>query len=148
MALWKLWSSIATGEVDKIIDSSFRTLGYRWTKELQNDAIHLLLNGHNVFFSVPTGFGKSVIFHTLPECAMSLLKITGSYDRKPCMLVVPSLLSLMADQVAKLNRNGAAVVIQLDKKDYGSIHDLLSKGLSHVLTSPEAILGVRWGKLR
>ena len=51
------------------------------------------------------------------------------------ILVFPPL-SLMTDQVAKLNSSGVAAAVQLDREDNDSVLDLLSKGiLSHVFTA-------------
>ena len=48
-------------------------LGYDSVKPKQFDAVETLLKGKDVFMSVPTGFGKSLVYQLLLFCAESLL---------------------------------------------------------------------------
>ena len=80
-----------------------------WTHEVglkpeQLSAIDAILRGRDTFVSVPTGFGKSLVYQVLPFCADWLTgRVTGiSTSSKPVVMVVSPLLSLMHDQVAKL----------------------------------------------
>ena len=58
--------------IDKAIDDSFRKLGYSSVKQEQREAIQCVLLGRDCFVTVPTGFGKSAIFHALPLCASTI----------------------------------------------------------------------------
>ena len=62
-----------------------------------------MLCGKDVIVSLPTGFGKSLIYQILRVCAeeLAVLNSVGS-KFKPFVLIVPSLISLMQDQVVSL----------------------------------------------
>ena len=77
-------------------------------KPEQLSAIDAILRGRDTFVSVPTGFGKSLVYQVLPFCADWLTgRVTGiSTSSKPVVMVVSPLLSLMHDQVC-LRLDGA-----------------------------------------
>ena len=56
--------------VEKIVKD---TLGITELKPEQQEAVKLLLDGKNVFVTLPTGYGKSAIYQVLPLCTKSLL---------------------------------------------------------------------------
>ena len=51
--------------VEKIVKD---TLGITELKPEQQEAVELLLDGKNVFVTLPTGYGKSAIYQVLPLC--------------------------------------------------------------------------------
>ena len=68
------------------------------------------LKGQNAFVSLPTGFGKSLVYQVLPFCTERLLK--GQFTQKtPVVVIVSPLVSLMYDQVAQLSKNVRALCI-------------------------------------
>ena len=75
-------------------------------KPEQLSAIDAILRGRDTFVSVPTGFGKSLVYQVLPFCADWLTgRVTGiSISSKPVVMVVSPLLLLMHDQVVTLGR--------------------------------------------
>ena len=79
-------------------------LGYMSLKPEQLSAIDAILRGRDTFVSVPTGFGKSLVYQVLPFCADWLTgRVTRiSTSSKPVVMVVSPLLSLMHDQVVTL----------------------------------------------
>ena len=44
---------------------------YESIKELQKKVLTLLLEGQNVFLSILTGYGKSLVICALPECLLT-----------------------------------------------------------------------------
>ena len=70
------------------------------------------LKGQNAFVSLPTGFGKSLVYQVLPFCAERLLK--GQITQKTPVVVIIS--PLMYDQVAQLSsKNVRALCISGDQ---------------------------------
>ena len=63
-------------------------LGYMSLKLEQLSAIDAILRGRDTFVSVPTGFGKSLVYQVLPFCADWLTgRVTGiSTSSKPVVL--------------------------------------------------------------
>ena len=73
------------------------------------------LKGQNAFVSLPTGFGKSLVYQVLPFCAERLLK--GQFTQKtPVVVIISPLVSLMYDQVGQLSsKNVRALCISGDQ---------------------------------
>ncbi len=70
--------------------------GFEKLNNFQMDAIvHILDKGSDIFVNLPTGYGKSVIFQAIP--------VVFDYVGNPIVIVVSPLVSLMKDQVARLN---------------------------------------------
>ena len=65
------------------------SLGYSELRSQQKDAIKAFVAAHNVFVSLPTGFGKSLIYGCLP-----LLFHKLRCKLKPYQLLLLSVLSL------------------------------------------------------
>lgn len=78
-----------TSAADKLGMSDFRSQ--------QRIALEAIFQGHDVFVGLPTGFGKSAIFHAAPFCANFLRQ---SYDS--IAVVISPLTALMADQLDAL----------------------------------------------
>ena len=61
----------------EIIDESLRvaslSLGHECMKPEQHYAVVELLRGRDTFVSLPTGYGKSLIYQVLPVCATEIL---------------------------------------------------------------------------
>ncbi len=110
MALLNAWrSSVATDPtvLAAAVEYGIQKLGYERIKPEQLSAVQAALKGEHVFVSVPTGFGKSLVYQLLPFCAESLLRSSGCAEPvTPIVVVVSPLLSLMHDQVSKLAGRG------------------------------------------
>ena len=52
--------------VETAIRTGAKQLGYEDLKDKQMEAMCSFLNGNDVFVSLPTGFGKTIIYATLP----------------------------------------------------------------------------------
>ena len=108
------------------------------------------MEGKDVFVSVPT---KSAILQILPTCAKKLLAMIESNDiRHPAVLVISPLVSLITDQVKKLEAASLSAVhlssqAQCDHGNEPLFRDILEGPVSHIFTSPEAILNTKWRSL-
>ena len=95
---------------------------------------------------LPTGYGKSLIFTLLPYAWNSLLSVQGQ-----SVLVVSPLLSLMEDQVTKINTRGVPTVHvgTLGDKPPNSdtIKNIKDCKYLIVLLSPEAVFNDKWRSL-
>ena len=134
-ALHLHWSTKATiGDIDRAVDDAFRTLGYPFVKEEQREALRCVLSGRDCFVTLPTGYGKSAIFHALPLCASALLERFSGTSVRCGVVVISPLVSLMTDQVSKLRRVGISSVVQLSE------FSPLPEAITHLFTSPEALM--------
>ena len=70
-------------------------LGYKELKPSQELAVRSLVDGRDVFVSLPTGSGKSLCFCVLPGVFDEIRKSPGS----SLVIVVSPLVALMKDQV-------------------------------------------------
>ena len=52
--------------IRKAITKSGRQLGYAKLKPMQIEALTSFLQGNDVFVSLPTGYGKTIIYAALP----------------------------------------------------------------------------------
>ena len=98
--------------------------------------------GKDVFVSLPTGFGKSLIYQILPVCAeeLAVLKPIGS-EFKPFVLIVSPLISLMQDQVASLRGKGFKALC-VNQRDRAQDSDPCACALQsvYIFASPEGLL--------
>ena len=83
--------------------STAARLGISVFKQEQERAIRLSVGGSDVFVSLPTGYGKSACFGSLPVMFDSLRRVP---DGTSIVLVISPLKSLMKDQVASFCRKG------------------------------------------
>ena len=83
-------------ELRAIVSTAIGRLGYDMLKPEQEAALLSFLGGRDVFVSLPTGYGKSLCYATLPA-AFDSLRNTLS---KSIVLVVSPLIALMKDQLA------------------------------------------------
>eukprot|EP00112_Aurelia_sp_Birch-Aquarium-sp1_P006879 Seg1751.5 transcript_id=Seg1751.5/GoldUCD/mRNA.D3Y31 product="ATP-dependent DNA helicase RecQ" protein_id=Seg1751.5/GoldUCD/D3Y31 len=103
-------------------------------------------NGKNVFFSAHTGYGKSLIYQSIPIISDIL---NDNNVGTSTVLVISPLTSLIQDQVNHINKNfgisAAAIVSGQDEKLLVNIED---GAYSLVYTSPESFLSnKRWRSL-
>lgn len=66
------------------IAESGKRLGYDQLKSKQTEAMTSFLDGNDTFVSLPTGYGKSIIYAALP-CAFDLLKGNGVSISLSCL---------------------------------------------------------------
>ena len=73
-----------------------KRLGFGDLPPQQMEAIRTFMQGEDVFVSLPTGYGKSLIYSVLPYAYDELLGCEGSI-----VIVISPLLSLMKDHAGK-----------------------------------------------
>ena len=99
----------------------------------QSKALYSVLNGEDTFVSLPTGHGKSLIYHLAP----SVSKHLGT--QSPIVLVISPLDALIDDQIATVFKLGIAAY----KLDAFSLEDMASlAGNELIFSSPEVLEGV------
>ena len=123
------------------VDHGVRMLGYERIKTEQLDTVENLLSGKDVFSSLPTRFGKSLVYQPLPFCTESLLRNRASPLHSPSVVVMSPLLSLMYDQVAKLIAKGVKAVCISGEKPSDAFADTVEGRVNHVIGSPESFIG-------
>ncbi|XP_035691319.1 ATP-dependent DNA helicase Q-like SIM [Branchiostoma floridae] len=101
----------------------------------RDDKTYLVEQRNDVFACLPTGYGKTEIYTLVP---LVMERMRG----KQCiMLVVSPLLSLMQDQVERLQRRGiSAAYIGETQKDPEIKRGVVEGKYSLVFASPEALL--------
>ena len=111
-------------------------------KDDQKMALRSLFEDRNIYFSAPTGYGKSLVFQSIPILADHLLN-------RPLftsiVLVISPLISLMLDQVKYLESKGlSAVAISSEDDITKDTISSVKEGLfNFVYASPESMLSVK-----
>ena len=136
--------------ISAAIQHSLLAFGYKSIKPIQAEAVQAVLQGSDVFVTVPTGYGKSLIFQILPLCARFLLEFLKK--TAPAALVVSPLTALMQDQASKLSLiPGISPVLFTDcetLEDKSPASDGWTRFDDNIiiLASPKAILGSSRGR--
>ena len=121
---------------DKAIEKALKSACLEVSVELkdhQRSSIEAVLKRKDVFVTLPTGYGKSMIFHLLPLCSRHL-----GLSESPLIIVVAPLLSLMEDQIGRINETpglGRAIQLTGGLPEKGELDKA-----SFIFTSPEALL--------
>ncbi|XP_019860537.1 PREDICTED: mediator of RNA polymerase II transcription subunit 34-like [Amphimedon queenslandica] len=115
-------------------------------KEEQIATISMILKGRDVFVWLPTGFGKSVCFETLPFIFDYKL---GRIGTQACSLVIvlSPLIALIVNQVTNLRQCGIKAAIMSSSSRISSTLQAIEDDLRYyniVYAIPEAILKQRW----
>ena len=114
--------------------------------EDQEMALRKFFQGKNIFFSAHTGYGKSLVFQSIPILADIMAeKVIGS----SVVVVISPLTSLMKDQVKIINESfGISVAAIYEGQDNEILKNIDDGVYSIVYTSPEAFLASkRWRSL-
>ena len=94
----------------------------------------------HVFVSLPTGFGKSLFYQSLPLVAECL------YERPRCtstLVVISPLKALMKDQLKQLQEEAyfpAVTIVDEAPDDAEILQHVINGGYTHVFGSPECLL--------
>ena len=124
-------------DMEVAIDSAVEAVGLEALKPLQREAIRLFTRGHDVFVSLPTGYGKSYCFVLLPLVFDRMLGRSGSI----VVCILSPLTSLMMEQRAKYTAKGlcSEFVGELQQDVESMVN--IRKGLVQLLfISPESLL--------
>ena len=103
----------------------------------QQEAIKAFFKGKNVFVNLPTAFGKSLIFQSLPIVADI---VSGKPRGSSVIVVISPLRSLMEDQVQYLNSICIPAIAITDVEDPEIIQQVLNGNFLVVFGSPECLL--------
>ena len=82
-------------------------------KEEQRCAVKAIYEGRDVFVCLPTGYGKSLCYQTLPF-VMNYKRsqtVQEARERGSAIIVVSPLVTLMEDQVSGLRKHGVKSII-------------------------------------
>ena len=127
-------------DLRKIVEESFRMMGYEQVKPEQWTAIKAFVSGVDVFVALPTGFGKSLIYATLP-----LIYDNLKNWKKSIVVVVCPLLALMKDQVDVYSSKGIRAAAVSSDTNPDIKQRILEGNYQLVFISPESLLTVsRW----
>eukprot|EP00795_Rhopilema_esculentum_P010124 gene10124-18787_t len=111
--------------------------------EEQLEALRHFFRGKHLYFSAPTGYGKSLIYRVIPfvnDYLMDQLTLPS------CILVVTPLQSLMLDQVSKLRALGINTAAIYADQSEEVLLEIENGGVYNIIfTSPESMLATcRW----
>ncbi len=139
---------------DVIIESA-RAIGIHYLKPEQMKAMYSIIGGKDTFVSLPTGYGKSVIFAALPmafdqlkgelkllyECTYIYAFFCFAGTSGSIVLCISPLTSLMMDQQKKYAAGGLTVeYVGEAQTDRSAINRVLKGEAQLVFISPESIL--------
>ena len=92
--------------LDEALDFAAQTLGLE-LKRHQTTALRQLVQGHDLFVNLPTGFGKSIIFQAATIVLDFLNESqTGEIHDKALVFVVLPLKALAVDQLDRVKKIG------------------------------------------
>ena len=117
-------------------------------KEEQRAAIKAVYEGTDVFVCLPTGYGKSLCYQTLPFVMDYKHRVEGIQQaRASAVLVVSPLITLMEDQVRGLRKQGVQASIitsssSVAKENFATDDTLATESL--FFCAPEALVMSRW----
>ena len=98
-------------------------------KEEQREAVSQVVNGRDVIAVLPTGFGKSLIYHLLPyvfDYINSKRRNISAVWPESVVIVISPLNALMDDQIGKLkiDMGVEAVVLRHDDQEMKGVYNL------------------------
>ena len=118
-------------------------LGYSPLKEKQVECLTKVLEGHDVFCVLPTGYGKTVCFACLPG-AHDL--VASTRDNGSIVIVVSPLTALIKDHVRTLEERNLSVGYVDGDSDEIMKTNVTKGNYSIVFMSPEMLVD-KWRKL-
>ena len=146
-SLQSLLQSTKPEMLDKCLSTAAQTLGYTNLKPEQHRAAAEVLRGRDTFVSLPTGYGKSLVYQVLPACTREILLCSPEQVRddafRPVVFVISPLVSLMQDQAERLSDiNVSCTFVSSEVVE----ERILAGDISVVFASPEALLQQRDGR--
>ena len=121
-----------------------RSLGVLELKDYQKQSLKAIATGRDVFVSLPTGFGKSLCFQSVPFAWDFLFRRTLGEDAHSILLVVEPTIPIMVDQCASLAEKGiSAAYINHEQQNEEVKENVVAGKFRFVYISPESILGVQ-----
>ena len=130
--------SVGVGEDDlqQALDYAAQKLRMERLNEKQVEAVTAFIGGKDVFVSLPTGYGKSVCFQSVP---FALDYIRGWTDKCTAIIVEPTA-AVMRDQVFALKSKGiSAEFINHEQTDIAAKQAVVQGKVKFVYISPESL---------
>ncbi|XP_011409396.1 PREDICTED: uncharacterized protein LOC105316269 [Amphimedon queenslandica] len=120
-------AAVSRRVIDDAIKARTLSLGYQKLKKDQARVIRSFVEGNDIFACLPTGFGKSLCYFSLPVI-FDLLHERSSPTS--AIIVISPLQALMMDQVVSLKNKGIKAVTVIDLGDDDDERNLLEKSES------------------
>ena len=142
--------SVSADDLSRCVDEVKKIFDVNKLSANQFDGLLHFLNGRDVFVSLLTGSGKSLIFQMAPLVEKWIARTDPpSYRQKDAVIVVfCPLTNLMEDQIARLNSVGLKATY-VGNNQTEDVHRAMENGeYTFVFVSPESILcNNRWRQM-
>ncbi len=142
--------SISADDLSRCVDEIKNIFGVNKLSTNQFDGLLHFLKGRDVFVSLPTGSGKSLIFQMAPLVEKWIGRTDPhSYRRKNAVVVVVCpLIALMEDQIARLNSVGLKAAYLGNNQTDDVLCAIENGEYTFVFVSPESSLcNNRWRQM-
>ena len=134
-----------TGKLDEAFELVCHFFDVQHLHDDQKKALRGFFSGKDLYFSVPTGFGKSLIFQSIP---LVIDHLKDQAIGTTMAIVVSPLKSLMQDQVEQLKRTGVSAAAVFDGQSEDILKGIENSDYSLVYSSPESMLSIeRWRRI-
>ena len=112
LPLWVTVVAVSRECIPTCLDSVLPLFKINLLTESQFESIYSFICGREVYISLPTGSGKSMIFHLIPLVHTCMFHNSNStqFKEDSIILIICPLLTLMQDQVKLLTYCGLKVV--------------------------------------
>ncbi|XP_028413088.1 ATP-dependent DNA helicase Q-like SIM [Dendronephthya gigantea] len=109
--------------------------------EEQSEALRQFFSKRDVFVSLPTCYGKSLIYQAVPFMADVIYRRSSGSS---IIVVISPLKALMDDQVRYLQKLGVTAVCVTDEHDDKLVGEIINGHYTHIYGSPECLLTSTW----
>ena len=110
-------ASFSDSEFEAACSYAAQSLGVFELNYYQKESLKAITSGRDVFVSLPTGFGKSMCFQSVPFAWDFLHRRTLGEDAQSILLVVKPTIPIMVDQCTSLVAKGiSAAYINHEQK--------------------------------
>ena len=109
----------------------------------QEEGIRAFIEKGDVFINLPTGFGKSLVYQSLP---IVFDVLNGNSRGTSILLVISPLIALMEDQMKKLTDLGIPAISLAGTDDPELIQQVMNGNYLLVYCSPEFVLSTMSGR--
>ena len=111
----------------------------------QEECLRALCDGKDVYASLPTGYGKSLIFYAFPIVMDVVLNRPQGSSK---VIIISPLKTLMEDQANYLKTLGLSAVVLHDEQSEDILKEVENGSFSYLFASPERMLNSgRWRRL-
>ena len=129
-------------KVDKALSYAASKIGVPSLNDHQKKAVKAIVNKCDVFVCLPTGFGKSLCFQSVPfvmDYLDSNSSVESVVDRHLAIVVEPTA-AIMREQVSKLSCRGiSSAFINHEQNDSGVKRMVVEGKVKFVYISPESL---------